>query len=176
MKERCGMKCSTTFSEGIRITGYRHGRRATSSLSRGWVTGVALAVVFMTAAACSDDMAEPVLEVAGDWTFADTVTASFGTCTAAGTVTLMQSGRTLSGVINATEGTCEWADGGSDDNSGPVDISTGSVSPTTVSFTAGICEFTSTSVTDERIEGQEFCTVNTGTQNFVLSGGFTLVR
>ena len=130
----------------------------------------------VTLAACSDDMAEPLLDVAGEWSFADTVTASFGTCTAAGTVTFTQSGRTLGGLIDATEGVCEWADGGSDDNSGPVDISGGQVTPTTVSVTAGICEFTSTSVTDERIEGQEFCTLNTGAQTFVLSGDFLLVR
>lgn len=127
-------------------------------------------------AACSDDMSEPLLDVAGDWSFSDTVTASFGTCTAAGTVTFTQSGRTLGGVIDATEGTCVWADGGSDDNSGPVDISGGDVTTTGVTFTAGVCEFTSTSVTDERIEGQEFCTLSAGSQTFVLSGDFLLVR
>ena len=142
----------------------------------GWtLAAFALASLFGMAA-CSDDMSEPLLDVSGDWSFADTVTASFGTCTAAGTVTFTQSGRTLGGVIDATEGTCEWADGGSDDNSGPVDISGGNVSPTAVSFTAGICEFTSTSVTDERIEGQEVCTLSTGTQTFLLTGDFQLIR
>ncbi|MDH3223201.1 MAG: hypothetical protein OEO23_05755 [Gemmatimonadota bacterium] len=126
--------------------------------------------------ACSEDPTEPVPDVAGDWTFADSVTASFGTCTAAGTVTFSQSGRTLGGVIDATEGICVWADGGSDDNSGPVDISGGNVSRTTVSFTAGVCEFTSTTVTDVRIDGDEFCTLNTGTQTFVLRGVFSLQR
>lgn len=136
---------------------------------------VAVPVAFALTA-CSDDPSEPLLDVAGDWAFADTVTASFGTCTAAGTVTFTQSGRMLGGVIDATEGTCEWADGGFDDNSGPVDISQGSVSTTALSFSAGVCEFTSTSVTDQRIEGQEFCTLAAGTQTFVLSGGFLLER
>ena len=127
-------------------------------------------------AACDDDVAAPLPEVAGEWVFSDLVSASFGECTASGVATLTQSGRSLGGVIDATEGVCTWADGGMDDNSGPVQISTGTVQANTVSFSAGICDFESTSVTDTRIEGSEFCTLNTGSQTFTLVGTFTLTR
>ncbi|MGI9626339.1 MAG: hypothetical protein ACR2QM_05850, partial [Longimicrobiales bacterium] len=110
------------------------------------------------------------------WTFADSVSADFGSCTAAGIATFDQTGSSLTGVIDATEGVCNWSDGGSDDNSGPVSLSSGMVTDSLVTFTAGICQFQSTSIAPDRIEGTEVCPVMALGRTFDLVGSFTLSR
>ena len=129
------------------------------------------------AIACSEDAVTPAppLDVDGDWIFSDLVTAAFGTCTAAGVATFNQAGESLTGVVDATEGVCNWTDGGSDDNSGQVPISSGTVTDSTMSFMAGICEFTATSLDENRIEGTEVCRVQAVVLDS-LTGTFTLTR
>lgn len=126
--------------------------------------------------ACSESMTGPLLEVGGDWAFADSVSADFGACTAKGIATFDQTGSSFTGVIDATEGVCNWEDGGSNDNSGAVSLSAGMVTDSLVTFTAGICEFQSTSITSDRIEGDEVCAVMALGRTFDLVGSFTLIR
>lgn len=135
------------------------------------VLGICAVVV-----ACSESATAPLPDVSGDWIFADSVSADFGSCTAAGIATFDQTGGSLTGVIDATEGVCNWSDGGSDDNSGPVSLSTGTVTDLVVTFTAGICQFQSTSITPNRIVGNEVCPVAALGQPFDLVGTFTLSR
>jgi len=90
---------------------------------------------------------------------------------------LGQEGRTISGVINASEGLCTWADGGSNDNAGPVEISAGEVTDTSITFSAGICHFQGRFVSEGRIEGDEVCSVlDLAGQTFELIGPFSLSR
>ena len=132
-------------------------------------------VAALAVAGCGDDDM-PIADLSGDWTFADEVTAAFGTCTASGIATLSQTGRTLTGVINATAGECVWDGGGVNDNSGPVDLSSGQVGDSLIVFSAGICDFEGTLVTANRIEGTEVCNVTAIGQTFPMTGPFSLSR